>query len=62
MILKEDIQEIFRIVKPVFKSKLGKYTHQRISGDWHFHGLAFVRDEMTYVFGFNIGLFYKLAK
>lgn len=55
---KEDITQIFIAVKPIFKKYLGKYTHQRIGGDWHFHGMGFVRDEMTYVFGFNIG-FYK---
>lgn len=55
---KEDINEIFRAVKPLFKNQLGKYTHQRISGEWHFHGLGFVKDEMTYVFGINVG-FYK---
>lgn len=52
-------REIFRAVKSHFREKLGKYTHQRVSGDWHFHGLAFVRDEMTYVFGFNVGFFRK---
>ena len=54
---KDFIKNIFREIKPVFTEKLGKYTHQRISGDWHFHGLAFVKDEMTYVFGFNVGFF-----
>jgi len=50
---------IFKEVKPLFISKLGKYTHQRISGDWHFRGLGFVQGHMTYVFGFNIGFFKK---
>ncbi len=52
-------QNLFRSVKPYFRDKLGKYTHQRVSGDWHFHGLAFVKEEMTYVFGFNVGFFRK---
>ncbi len=52
-------REIFKALKPHFKDKLGKYTHQRISGDWHFHGLGFVMEELTYVFGFNIGFFRK---
>ncbi len=54
---KDKVALVFREVKPYFKEKLGKYTHQRIAGEWHFHGLAFVRDEMTYVFGINIGFF-----
>ncbi len=49
--------DIFRAIKPVFKKYLGQYTHQRMSEDWHFRSLAFVRDEMTYVFGFNLGFF-----
>ena len=51
------IKQIFKAVKPVFKQKIGTYTHKRISGDWHFKGLAYVRDDMTYVFGFNLGFF-----
>ncbi len=54
---KESNKEIFRLIKPYFLEKLGEYTHQRISQDWHFHGLGFVKDEMTYVFGINIGFF-----
>ncbi len=57
LISRERIREIFMKVKPYFKEKLGKYTHQRISGDWHFHGLGFVNGDMTYVFGINIGFF-----
>ncbi len=52
-------QSIFRAVKPYFIQKLGKFTHQQISEDWHFRGMAFVRDDMTYVFGFNVGFFRK---
>ncbi len=52
-------QDLFRNVKQHFRESLGKYTHQRISGDWHFHGLAFVKEEMTYLFGFNVGFFRK---
>jgi hypothetical protein len=55
-------QNIFRSVKPYFIQKLGKFTHQQISEDWHFRGMAFVRDDMTYVFGFNIGFFRKDKK
>lgn len=51
------IKEIFRKVKPHFNEMLGPYTHQRISGEWHFRGLAYVRGEMTYIFGFNLGFF-----
>lgn len=54
---RERIKDIFLKIKPYFKEKLGKYTHQRISGDWHFHGLGFVNGDMTYVFGINIGFF-----
>jgi len=58
--LERDIRrKIFSGIKPVFKEKLGKYTHQRISDEWHFYGLGFVRDDMTYVFGYNIGFFKK---
>ena len=53
----ERIRQIFKAVKPVFKEKIGTYTHQRISGDWHFRGLAYVRGDMTYIFGFNLGFF-----
>lgn len=52
-----DVRDIFKNIKPHFTSNLGKYTHQRIAWGWHFHGLAYVRDEMTYVFGFYIGFF-----
>jgi hypothetical protein len=55
----EKINDIFRKIKPRFQSQLGKYTHHRMSGDWHFYGLAFVKDELTYVFGFNVGFFKK---
>jgi len=54
---KESNKEIFKIIKPYFTEKLGDYSHQRISQDWHFHGLGFVKEEMTYVFGINIGFF-----
>lgn len=57
LIDRDSIRDTFIQIKPYFKSKLGKYTHQRISGDWHFHGLGFVNGEMTYVFGINIGFF-----
>lgn len=55
-------QSIFRAIKPFFTEKIGKFTHQRITEDWHFRGLGFVRDDMTYVFGFNIGFFRKSAE
>ncbi len=55
--IKEWRQEILRLVKPVFRKYLGNYTHQKLTEDWHFRSLAFVREEMTYVFGFNIGFF-----
>ena len=54
---RDRIKNVFQSVKPYFREKLGKYTHQRISGDWHFHGLGFVNGDMTYVFGINIGFF-----
>jgi hypothetical protein len=53
------INEIFRSVKPRFTAQLGKFTHHRFSSDWLFYGLAFVKDELTYVFGFNVGFFKK---
>lgn len=57
LIDRDNIREVFMGIKPYFREKLGKYTHQRISGDWHFHGLGFVNGDMTYVFGINIGFF-----
>lgn len=57
IVSKDRIKEIFKVVKPYFKDKLGAYTHKRISDDWYFHGLGFVKDEMTYVFGINVGFF-----
>jgi len=54
---KESNKQIFKLIKPYFNQKLGEYTHQRITQDWHFHGLGFVRGDMTYVFGINIGFF-----
>jgi hypothetical protein len=54
---KESNKEIFRLITPYFKEKIGDYSHQRITKDWHFHGLGFVKGEMTYVFGINIGFF-----
>lgn len=54
---KEVNKEIFRLIKPYFIEKLGQWTHQRVAPTWHFHGLAFVRDELTYLFGYNIGYF-----
>ncbi len=59
---RDRIKDVFQQVKPYFKEKLGKYTHQRISGDWHFHGLGFVNGDMTYVFGINVGFFKVSAK
>lgn len=59
---RDRIKSVFQQVKPYFKEKLGKYTHQRISGDWHFHGLGFVNGDMTYVFGINVGFFKVSAK
>jgi hypothetical protein len=56
---RESRKKIFLGIKPYFKEKLGRYTHQRISDEWHFYSLGFVRDEMTYVFGINIGFFKK---
>lgn len=55
-------KEILRATKNDFKDKIGKYTHQKMSKDWHFRSLAFVRDNMTYVFGFNVGFFRKDTK
>ncbi len=51
--------EVFRAVKKQFNTYLGRYTHQKMSDDWHFRGLAFVRDDLGYVFGFNLGFFLK---
>ena len=56
---REQRRNIFKQIKPTFKDKLGRYTHQRVSDSWHFLGLGFVREEMTYVFGINIGFFLK---
>ncbi len=52
-------QSIFRKIKPYFNDKIGRFTHKKYEEDWHFRSLAFVKDDMTYVFGFNLGFFKK---
>lgn len=54
---KEQIRLLLQHVRPYFRERLGKFTHKRVSDDWYFHALGFVRDDMTYVFGFNLGFF-----
>lgn len=54
---KEKIKEILRQVKPYFNERLGKYTHKQSSDNFYFRSLAFSRDDMGYVFGFNMGFF-----
>ncbi len=54
---KEDIKEVCRLIRPYFYEKLGSYTHKRVSDDWYFHGLGFVKDGMFYVFGYYLGFF-----
>lgn len=56
---RETRRKIFQQIKPYFKQKLGKFTHQNNDDDWHFISLGFVREEMTYVFGINMGFFKK---
>lgn len=51
------IKQIFREIKPEFKAKLGKYTHKRVSEERNFRGLAFIKDELFYLFGMNTGFF-----
>lgn len=59
-VLDRDVRrEIFKQIKPFLKEKLGKFTHQKIDDNWHFISLGFVKDEMTYVFGLNMGFFNK---
>jgi hypothetical protein len=55
--IKERRRKIITSVREYFTTKLGKYTHQRISDEWFFYGLGFNRDDMQYVFGFNAGFF-----
>ena len=57
--IKERRRKIINQIREYYTARLGKYTHQRISEEWHFYGLGFVRDEMQYVFGFNAGFFRK---
>ena len=57
--IKERRRKIIQSVREYYTSRLGKYTHQRISEEWFFYGLGFVKDDMTYVFGFNAGFFKK---
>ncbi|MCQ2975591.1 MAG: hypothetical protein MJ211_12390 [Bacteroidales bacterium] len=57
--IKEKRRRIINEIREYYTSRLGKYTHQRISDEWHFYGLGFIKDEMTYVFGFNAGFFKK---
>ena len=56
---KERRRLIVSRVRDYYCERLGKYTHQRISDEWYFYGLGFVRGDMTYVFGFNAGFFKK---
>ncbi len=51
--------KIIKAIKDYFKDKSRKEPQQRISEDWFFYGLGFVKDDMTYVFGFNAGFFKK---
>lgn len=55
----ERVKSILLDVKRYFGDKLGKYTHKKASKDWSFYGLAFSREDLSYVFGFNVGFFYK---
>lgn len=59
----EEIKEYRRVimtrVRDYYTSRLGRYTHQRISHEWYFYGLGFMKADMTYVFGFNAGFFNK---
>lgn len=57
--IKERRRKIMARIRDYYRVRLGKYTHQRISDEWYFYGLGFVRGEMTYVFGFNAGFFRK---
>lgn len=58
--IKDRRRKIIQSVREYFQTRLGKYTHQRISDEWFFYGLGFNRDDMQYVFGFNAG-FFKLV-
>jgi len=55
----ERVKAILLDVKHYFSNKLGKFTHKKASKDWFFYGLGFSREDLGYVFGFNIGFFYK---
>lgn len=59
---KDMIKDVFKNLKPKFTKELGKYTHKRSSDDWFFHGLAFTRESIGYVFGINIGFFREKGK
>jgi len=54
---KDKIKEILHHAKHILNTKLGKFTHKKQSDDWYFYGLAFIREDIGYMFGFNIGLF-----
>ena len=54
---KEKYKEILREIKPYFNTYLGKYTHKKSTESYYFRSLAFSREDMGYVFGFNIGFF-----
>lgn len=55
----EQLKSVLLDTKRYFGDKLGKYTHKKTSNDWNFYGLGFSKDDLGYVFGFNIGFFYK---
>jgi len=54
---KDEIRILLIKVRPIFFRQLGYFTHKRVNSNWYFHSLAFVKDYMSYVFGFNIGFF-----
>jgi len=59
---RDQIREICRIIKPYFAQRLGEYTHKRITDEWYFHGMAFVKEGMFYVSGINIGFFREFVR
>jgi len=54
---KEHLRFLFTDVKHYFNSQIGEFTHKRVTDRWYYHSMAFVRDDLGYLFGFTVGVF-----
>jgi len=54
---KEHLRFLFTDVKHYFNSQIGEFTHKRVTDKWYYHSMAFVREDLGYLFGFTVGVF-----